>query len=168
MGDFQDFEFLPEHDFVNDDYFRRLAAALEDDAVTYCKALAKVGGDHKAAYALLKPGKGKKTASNRAPELRRQHMGTREAKQLVGYLRGLMATYDEHQAVTLEEIVRQAERDFRDPTTDAKTRAMLAEKIVKWRGLHNDAIDKSSDLEDADIIATLESIARETKGLRGN
>ena len=56
--------------------------------------------------------------------------------------------------------MRQTERDFRNPSTDAKTRMQLSEKIMKWRGLDCDTVDKTTDLEDSEILATMESLRK--------
>jgi len=160
-SEFAEFEFLPQHNFAVDEYYQKLVVSMEPDAVAYCRAFVKAGGDTQGAYKLVKPNNKKSTAAGSAPEYRRRYAESQAAKQLIAYLRVLMGSYDDHQPVTLEEIVRQTEKDFRNTATDAKTRATLAEKIMKWRGLDSDTVDKTCDLEDSEILATMEAIRRD-------
>jgi hypothetical protein len=157
---FVEFEFLPQHDFGKDDYYLKLTTGMDVETVAYCKALAKAGGDHKGAVKVLKPNAQRSTIANVAPDLRKKYGSTQAARQLISYLGMLMTSYDDHQPVTLDEIVRQTERDFRNPSTDAKTRMQLSEKIMKWRGLDCDTVDKTTDLEDSEILATMEALRK--------
>jgi len=157
---FPEFEFLPQHDFGKDDYYLKLSNGMDADTIAYCKALAKAGGDTKGAVKILKPTAQRSTIANVAPDFKKKYAGTQAARQLISYLGMLMTSYDDHQPVTLDEIVRQTERDFRNPSTDAKTRMQLSEKIMKWRGLDCDTVDKTTDLEDSEILATMEALRK--------
>ena len=162
------FEFLPQHDFENDAYYGQLTSDMDEEAITYYEAVAYCGGDFRGAYRFLNPHEVQRKISNRASEMKHTYMERPNAKPLVAYLIALMGVYEEHKPITLEEIVRQAERDYRSPTTDAKTRVLLGEKIAKWRGLNEDTLDKTTDLQDEEIHAALMIIAREGNGATVN